>query len=402
MQAYDFTTSATPPRADAPGSPGLRRPRPRRRRGAIALLFVVFMVVCVLVAALAINWSYLVTVQRHLRQVGDAMALAGAAMLPDEGSLRDLPADQSDDHAAALAEVNRIRQANLRGTSDSLAVHADDLTITPGRVPNLAARHPNRQFLTSPPYNAIRVDVLRKRDGAHPVQHLISGLAGFDPIDVPASSIAAIDDQVVGFRPLLRAAAPLLPLAISEAAWNARTDLDSNGIREAVLRLRNSDPASAAGANGAVVDFSQSAVDWPRVAEQLTGGVRRDHLIDGRLGPAGPGGPSQPAPLSLPAVLQTPSDSQTAALVQRLNQIAASSDPRRALPVFRTYNSGRVDVIGFVAARVLSADTESPGVGTSTRLKLVLEPCHLIHATAWTDAAAALHNPYIFKLCLLQ
>jgi hypothetical protein len=35
-------------------------------------------------------------------------------------------------------------------------------------------------------------------------------------------------------------------------------------------------------------------------------------------------------------------------------------------------------------------------------LKVVLEPCHLIHATAWTDAAVALHNPYIFKLRLLQ
>jgi hypothetical protein len=231
---------------------------------------------------------------------------------------------------------------------------------------------------------------------------LISGIAGAEPVDVPASSIAAIDDQVVGFRPTLRAAAPLLPLAISEAAWNSRTDLDSNGIREAVLRLRNSDPASAADANSAVVDFSQSAVDWSRIDEQLAGGVRRDHLVDSRLGPAGPGGPSQPAPLPFPAVLQTPSDSQTAALVQRLNQIAASSDPRRALPVFRTYNSGQVDVIGFVAARVLGAEAESPGVGTATRLKLVLEPCHLIHATAWTDAAVALHNPYIFKLCLLQ
>ena len=373
-----------------------------RRRGAIALLFMVFMVVCVLVAALAINWSYLVTVQNHLRHVGDAMALAGAALLPDDGLLRDLPADQTDDRAAAAAEVNRLLQANLRGTSKPLAIHEDDVTITPGRVPNIAARLANRQFVEAPPYNALRVDILRRHDGAHPVMHLMSGIAGADPVDVPASSIAAIDDQLVGFRPTARTNAPLLPLAISEAAWSARSDTDANGIREAVFRLRTSDPASAAGANGAVVDLAGVAVDWSRVHEQLDGGVRRDHLTDSQIGPAGPGGASQPAPLSLPAVMQTPSDAETQALVQKLNTIAASSEPRRAIPVFRTISADKAEVIGFVAARLLGAESESQGAGASPRLKVVLEPCYLIHTTAWTDPASALRNPYIFKLRLLQ
>ena len=378
------------------------RPLNTRRRGAIALLFMVFMVICVLVAASAINWSYLVTVQRHMRQVGDAMALAGAAVLPDEGQLRDQPADQSDDRDAALAEVERIRLANLRGVAKPLAIHEDDVTITPGRVPNIAARLGDRQFIESPPYNAVRIDILRRRDGAHPVTHLMGGIAGAEPVDVPASSIAAIDDQVIGFRPTARAAAPLLPLAISEAAWNSRTDLDANGIREAVLRLRTGDPASVAEANGAVVDFSLAAVDWTRIHNQLAGGVRRDELVSGRLGPVGPGGASQPAPLALPAVLQTPNDAETQRLVQLLNEIAASRDPRRALPVFRNYDAGQAEVIGFVAVRVLGAESESQGAAASPRLRVVLEPCHLIHATAWTDAAAALRNPYIFKLRLLQ
>lgn len=373
-----------------------------RRRGAIALLFMLFMVICVSVAALAINWSYLVTVQSHMRHVGDAMALAGTAALPDEGLLRDLPANQSDDRDEALAEVDHMRRANLAGTARALAIHGGDVTITPGRVPNLAARHGNRQFIQSPPYNALRVDIVRRHDGPHPVINLISGLVGAEPVDVPATSIAAIDDQLIGFRPTMLATAPVLPLALSETAWNGRADQDSNGIREATLRLRTSDPASAASASGAVLDFSNSSVDWSRVHQQIAGGVQRDHLVDGKLGPAGPGGPSLPAALWLPAVLQTPNDAETASLAQQLNAIATSRDPRRALPVFRSYASGRAEVIGFVAARVLQAESESQGATAPPRLKVILEPCFLTHATAWTDSTTALHNPYIFKLRLLQ
>jgi hypothetical protein len=150
------------------------------------------------------------------------------------------------------------------------------------------------------------------------------------------------------------------------------------------------------------LDLGGAAVDWTRVHEQLEGGLRRDQLASGRLGPVGPGGASQPAPLSLPAVVQTPSDAQTQALVQRLNNIAGSRDPRRAIPIFRSLSADRAEVIGFVAARILGAEAESQGASTPLRLKVVLEPCFLIHTTAWTDAATALRNPYIFKLRLLQ
>ncbi|MCE9548162.1 MAG: hypothetical protein K8T25_22030 [Planctomycetia bacterium] len=388
---------------------GIESPRPscrarRPHRGAITLFFVGFLLISVLVGALAVNWSYLVTVQRHMQRMGDVIALAAVHELPDQGVLRDLPTDQSTELAAARAEAERFRIANNQNASDALRTDADDLTITAGHVPDIYARLEDREFVATAPYNALRVDVRRERDGAHPLSHMINGFWHAKPVSVTATSIAAYDDQLIGFRPTSQAAAPVLPLAVSEAAWNSRTDADNNGVRELIWRLKSSNASSPVGANGALVDLGGVTVNIAKIKEQLASGVKPEHLPGGELGPLGTGpAPAHPGPLSLPATDTSPTKSDTKALADLLNQIAQSRQPCRAMPVYRTLSSGQVDVIGFVGVRVLSAtDEEQSGPTEQQRLKVTLEPAFVFHGTAWTSPEAASRNPYIFKLRLLQ
>jgi hypothetical protein len=370
--------------------------RPVSRHGAIAVLFVFFLLISTLLGAVAINWCYLVTVQRHMQHLADVMALAGAPALLDQGLLSDLPTDPADHVAAARVAVDRFRKLNDAGASSLLRIDAEDVSVTAGHVPNITARLEDRQFIASPPYNTLRVAVRRGHDGDHQVTHLINGFWGAEPVDVAGTSLAALDDQLIGFRPTAHAAAPLLPLSASEAAWNARNDADGNGLRELVLRLQSSD-AAATEPNGALVDFGGLLVDLERVEQQIAGGVTASQLPGGQLGPVGPGpAPAVFGPLELPARQETPGDAETKTLVELLNAVAASRNPCRALPLFRTFSADKVDVVGFVAVRVIRAEIQQQ------RLCVTLEPGYLIHTTAWTSPRAASHNPYLFKLRLLQ
>src|SRR5687768_14693723 len=57
---------------------GAARRLSRRRRGAVILLFAVFLTVCVAVLALAIDLGMVANVQTDLQRSADAAALAGA------------------------------------------------------------------------------------------------------------------------------------------------------------------------------------------------------------------------------------------------------------------------------------------------------------------------------------
>jgi hypothetical protein len=89
--------------------------------------------------------------------------------------------------------------------------------------------------------------------------------------------------------------------------------------------------------------------------------------------------------ISLSSDSLTPAGAQAQALVDALNDVAASDEPRRIFPLYGQFlqSSQTSEIVGFVSARVVEASRDNPNAANET-LSLVLEPEFVVHFTAET------------------
>jgi hypothetical protein len=377
------------------------RPAARRaeRRGLIVLHVLVALVLLLLVASLAINWAWLTLAARNLQWRTDALVLAGAPGLLDEDLLRDAPGDQADDCLEAEKAADECRKRNNDVGALQLALAASDVTLTPGEVDDPPAG-PQATFSRCTPYNALEAVARRSSGGANPLSWLLN-VSGCGPGELKVTSRAALDNYLVGFRPTAERAAPVVPLAIDAQAWrNGRVQdqfpAGGNGVKELVVRLGTFE-SKAIVPNSALIAYT----GWfqpDQILDQVASGLRPEHLRGGQLGPV----MSSAAPLVLRGAPQVVSSfvTQLAAGLQGL--VDQGCDTRRVFLLYDSQDpqtsaaSGRYRIVGFVAARVCQARF------TANHLQLTLEPCFLLHPTAWTDSAADQANLYIHKLRLVR
>ncbi|MBX3415554.1 MAG: hypothetical protein KF708_22915 [Pirellulales bacterium] len=377
----------------------------------VTLVCLMLLVVFLLLAALVLDWTYLVLVQRDMQQRSDLVALAAAPALLDEDTLRDAAgsplADQTDDVNDASHAARTYRLQNNAATSALLEIKEDDLVVTPGYVADVHAPRDDTYFdmsgqlpTPSPAFNALRIDVLRSSQGANPVGRLLRGFWNAPAIDVASSSLATLDNVVVGFRPTTTTNAPVVPLAIHRSAWqNGRVgNLDLNDVRDLELRLAapDADIEAAAPANTALVSFD-GGLNPATALTQITAGVSVADLpaLEPQIGPATPG-----TPLALAGTQSGLSASYTSALANQFNLLAAAGQPGwRVFPLYDEMSTPpQFNIVGFIAARVIEADVRDD------RLAVTVEPTFLIETTAWTVSPTSVlapeRNPYIHKLRL--
>jgi hypothetical protein len=361
------------------------------RRGVVAASFLWFLVIGLLVAALVANWAWLVLVQRNMQERADAMALAAAPALLDEDLLRGEPADPSDDVTAAQDAINTYRLLNNDAGPNSLKLQEGDVTLMPGFVTDVSHPFDENTFDGTPPFNTAKVTVQRTSAGGHPVPYLVAGFTSVVSADVSATSVATLDNHVAGFRPTENANAPVMPLAIDRAAWSTQRTIDTNGNDILEMELRLACDPQVNDSNAALVSFDDG-LDEGVVLSQLTAGVAQSELpATNELGPA-----TSAMPLAVEGIQQIdPNFCQE--LADELDDLAAAGECR-VFPLYDSTTSGgsNFDLVGFVAARVVSAEM------SDNRLKVVVEPCYVIHATTWTDPSLGEANFYIHKLRLVR
>ena len=379
----------------------------RARRGVMTLAMIFILSILILAAALAINWTYLVTVQRNTQIRTDLMAVGSVAGLLDQDLLEDLPNDPAlvADHVAPWVEMLRTKNNGVGPTP--FLLKSDDLEITPGYVADITAEVTAATFTSAKPYNVLKIEAHRNDN---PVAQLISGSWKSAPVSVGAISYAILDNQVQGFRLLPNTKIPVVPLAIDAAAWEALitgatgVDTDGSDVRELVVRLTSTTGAGPA-ANAALVDTRDLAIDLTMVADQTRvlnqialGLGASDLPASGRLGAAVPAIMPE---FDLPATKILTGEALVAQFAAALAAVDASSQSCRAFPIYDTISGGEANIVGFIAARIVSAVDEEGAAGEQ-RLRLVIEPCYLVHATVWTEAIVAGRNPLIHKVRLLQ
>ncbi len=149
-------------------SNGLRI-RSTRRRGAVAVLTVVMLVVLIGFASLTIDVGYLYNVRAELQNTADAAALAGAQMLPDEAAARQT--------AVEYAHRNNSQHGSVVTNSDVVLGHWDAAAavFTPGGAP----------------VDAVHVLGRRSKSNNNPVKLFFASIFGISQTDVSASATAS-------------------------------------------------------------------------------------------------------------------------------------------------------------------------------------------------------------------
>lgn len=385
------------------------------RRGVVLLLGTLVLVAALLLGIVVLDWCYLSSIDRGMQDVCSIMALAAAPDLLDQNLLLDangppIP-NQDSARTAAIQRADDYRQRENAVIPATEQLEAADVLVRTGFVDDVTLMPPTLDPAPAE-HNSVFVSCDRTTDGGHPVRYLLDLSGATAAVDVRAGALATLDNLVIGFRPETELASPVMPLAIQTAAWNAErtTDSNSNGIREMVLRFRAADTQQSqplpAAANAALLFYNGTFDDQSlavRLPQQIAQGVfPADLPPSGQLGPASPG-------VLLPVLAAQQADqgnAGTSAVLSAINNIVGK---KRVFPLFREVTdvapdgTGKAQIEGFAACTVLGAQI------VDNRLTVTVEPCFLIHHTAWTVPpsdpnfpAGLQRNLYIYKLRLAR
>lgn len=366
--------------------------RKLRRRGVGTLLFMVFLAIFIMLLVLVVNYTYLAYSQLRTAEVTDTLARIAVTELLDEELLNNQPTDQAGDVDASeaivaeyLDKMNDAAAANqqLRYTIGSNDPANTDIFVTAGRVDDLTVpvtdSGANPTFDATPPaadlLNTLRIEANRSKTGANPLYLFVR--AAFTPqaADIGTTSFATLDSRLLGFRPTTVTPTPIVPIAISQNAWETGPRGPKGGIPG---RLDFTGELKSAGTGNLVLlNFDQNdSVDVPEMTDQIEEGVLPDEIdVAGSdyLGPIAPGIASQ-----LFNAEANTSAANGMALAQAFDNIAGE---RRIFPLYSTINSGKAEIVGFIGATVLDAAWN----GGAGDLQLFLEPEFVVHFTAVTD-----------------
>ena len=393
--------------------PSRSQPRsagPRTRHGAAAVLGVLLLVLFVLLTVLVVTWTYLSTAHQRLQNMCSIMALAAAPELLDQNLLIDafgppLP-NQAAGRQAAVVAAQAFRGRNNAIVTEVEQVDAADVIVQTGYINDVT----NALCALDPQpleHNTVFVGGLQTSTGGHPVRWPMDSLNKTPGVQIRGGAFATLDNLVIGFRPEPELAAPVMPLAIDAAAWASQrtTDSNGNGIREMVLLLQagspSDDPSSSpASANAALLAYGGNGDSQAiaRLGVQVARGLLPADLLLGQVGPATVAAP-------WPVLALQPADASDASTAALLSALQAAVGQKRVFPIFQQLtqqNDGTTtaQIEGFVACVLLGAWL------ADNRLAIAVEPCFLIHHTAWTappnplDPANPPRNLYIYKLRL--
>ena len=367
--------------------------RRKQRRGAFAVLVMLFVVIGIVAGGLSLNWAYGVLVQRDMHHKTDAFALAGGRALLHPNMLTSTGASEAEILAAVNNAVGQTLDASNAASPHRLQLSDANLTVTLGHVADVTKTVDESTFIQAAPYNTVRVAAKREQADGNPVVHLISqfGSQTFAACEVGAYSYATLDNHVIGMRPTNDAAAPVMPIAIDRSKWTSG-QFGAPGVEKFTIRLYCGNDANQATPNAAVVGFDGPVVIGSNpnavgsAPYQVTRGLMPGDLPapDHELGPM-----TAMAPLVLDG-RQMLSAAECNAMAAALNQMIGGAETCR---VFMLYKPGsNFEITTLVGARVLNTAM------VDDHLEVTVEKCFVVHPTVLTSPLADGLNPLIHKL----
>lgn len=262
-----------------------------RRRGTVAVLVAISLVVLLGFAALAIDVANLYTARGELQRAADAAALAGASAFADDLLRQATYADDPDGDFTIVKEAAAARAVTwaLKNTTVGVSTKLEPGYVVVGAY-NPA--HPTAPLSPFGPPNAVEVTA-RFAEGSPngPVSNYFASVLGFENTDVTATAAAAFDDHFAGYTP--SNSGPLVPFTIyldtylqqlasgpDEFSYDADLDVVkhfADGSREIVLF-----PYATGGGDGAgnfgLLNVGNPSQGVPLLREQILNGITPENL----------------------------------------------------------------------------------------------------------------------------
>jgi Flp pilus assembly protein TadG len=395
-----------------------RGPTHSRRRGAVALIALVSLVVILMLVALAVDYAGLWEARGAMENAADAAALAAAGDLVDDRALLANPSVQVALIQSARADAIAFAANNLvlgqPLALDPNPANAPDGDLVFGFVGLAQGTGFTAAGDVSDPsnpnvlaVNAVRVLAQRTRARGNPAGLRLGQWLSMPSADVIAAATAVLDRNVIGFRSTAGQPLPVVPIALfsgptgaNPLAWEAQAasgpdvyqfnrttrtfSAGSDGLREVQVQLAQ---------NGCLLKVGVTTV--VDAAAQVVGGVQPAQAPNGII--LGPG--NLLTAMTFPGCGPAPDTPDAALLQAALVQLQATAEAR-VWPLYQTFDaaSGNAVLTGFVAARV--ANVAAPAAGQP--ISFTLQPAELATASAVTTAGAAVQNPYVCKIRLVE
>jgi hypothetical protein len=189
------------------------------RRGAIAPLSAVCLVIVMMMAAFAVDIGFLMVVKADLQRAADAAAQSAVLEYRNDGSLPSVFASVRNS-AKAGVESNPIlgeeasAELNLSNSDPNGDIILGQIDFDDPRKP-MALDSPDQ-------FNAVQVQVRRSnlKNGSVPL--FFGRIFGLQDLDMEATATAALMKNVSGFEfPTNGENIPLLPITVSVAYWDS-------------------------------------------------------------------------------------------------------------------------------------------------------------------------------------
>jgi hypothetical protein len=399
-----------------------RQTHARPRRGAVALIVVVSLVVILMLVALAVDYAGLWEARGALENAADAAAHSAAGALVDDRALLANPAVQVALIQNARAEAVAYAASNLvlgqplfldpnltNDPAGDLVFGFVDLAGGTGFLAAGDVSDPTNPNVLA--VNAVHVVARRTRARGNPAGLRLGQWLGMPSADVLAAATAVLDRDVIGFRATTGQPLPVVPIALlsdpsgaNPLGWEAQAangpdvfrfdpvsktfSAGSDGLREVQVQLTQ---------NGCLLEAG--VVTVADAAAQVVAGIQPAQAPDGIVL-----GPDNHLPvLSFPGCGPAPDTPEAALLRLALTQLQATGDIR-VWPLYQSAGGGVAVLTGFVAARVASVAPQMAG----QPITFTLQPGQLATASAVTDAARRgagginVVNPYVCKIRLVE
>lgn len=392
---------------------------PSKRRGWLAPMVAIALVVVMSAAALVIDRLWLDMATEEAQGIAESAAIAAARELASDDALRSPePGPDGRIAAAKLAAENVAAMNHIAGQAYMLNPDSGDITF--GVKVEVEETHEIRFVETIHDPRTVRMVVHRLHARGNPVALFVSGLTRVNAGEVRAQAEASIDNHVVGLQCVGDARVPMIPLAIlakdpmgqRQDTWQMQIEnrrgedkyrfdpstgevvAGSDAIPEIVL---NSVPAgeNPAAANMALFDVHGQAGRFP-LDEQIRLGwsaedlERRDRRFLLTRGPESFGARASVSKQTAAALKSIIGQCRAALLFENFNQ------PERS-------GMGTIQSSGLVAGRVMAVEemdgasyriTFQPGV-LATHSAVLPSDLGMVGVTAQA-------SKYIYQLKLTQ
>lgn len=373
-----------------------RYPKRRDRRGVIAVLTALLLVMMVALLAFAIDVGYLQVAKTQLQQAADAAALAATAELIDDEALASGATDLSDEIAVARSRAVQYGAANPVGASAPI-VDPNSSNSTGGNVVVGYLANPSDQSQTmnfdnlNQQANAVQVSVVRSASQNGEIGLFFGRVFGKHSSAVSATATAALLNNIKGFKaPADGSTLGILPFALDVDTWNnmlngGGTDnykwdnstktisKGSDGVHEINLYPQG----TGSPGNRGTVDIGSANNSTADIARQIVSGVNSSDLSYM---------PNGQIALNESGTLDLNGDTGISAGVK--DELASIAGQPRMIPLFKSVsgpgNNAQYTICAFVGVRIMDVKLTGPMSGKY----VMIQPANVV-----TSGAIAGNDP---------